>query len=316
MCALALFVSQAVFSPSSYCASASGAVSKDELTKQEGIYQSKGGAVPSGYVIGRSLDLYHDALRQAFGRSLASLAPTDRWLDIGAGEGHAILDYCTPREGASQAEAGDEMRARAVAISIEDRRTARWHETVARVGADQIQYLFGKTLRQYSMQELGKFKLITDVMGGFSYSTELSTFMERALSMLELNGSFHTVLADVHSESGRNVPHYPDASYLTEITSADGAEVKVCSWLKRISCVQVTCEFNPDWTPPVESYHIRKVCDDVKVPALAPVHYQAGTPPERRYRLSDPLRAPTGGQVVGSEVPAAAGQQNRGASQP
>ena len=79
LCALALLISQALFLPASYCASAGGALSKDELTKQEGIYQSRGGAVPEGYVIGRSLALYEDALSAAFGRSLSALAPNDRW---------------------------------------------------------------------------------------------------------------------------------------------------------------------------------------------------------------------------------------------
>jgi hypothetical protein len=47
----------------------------------------------------------------------------------------------------------------------------------------------------------------------------------------------------------------------------------------------VTCQLRPEWGPPLEVYHIRKTCDDVSVPALKPVHYEAGTPPERGYRL-------------------------------
>jgi hypothetical protein len=61
--------------------------------------------------------------------------------------------------------------------------------------------------------------------------------------------------------------------------------VKICSWLKRIGCVEVTCEFKSDWTPPIESYRIRKVCADVRVPALQLVDFRSGTPPERRFML-------------------------------
>ena len=55
--------------------------------------------------------------------------------------------------------------------------------------------------------------------------------------------------------------------------------------MKRIGCAQVTCEFRDDWEPPVEVYRVQKVCEQTAVPALLPVHYQAGTPPERGYRL-------------------------------
>jgi hypothetical protein len=64
----------------------------------------------------------------------------------------------------------------------------------------------------------------------------------------------------------------------------------MCSWLKRIGCVEVTCEARADWTPPLEVYQVRKVCDNVTVPGLAPVHFEAGTPPERGYRIVAPRR--------------------------
>jgi hypothetical protein len=51
--------------------------------------------------------------------------------------------------------------------------------------------------------------------------------------------------------------------------------------------VEVTCEYKPDWKPPIEVYRVHKVCGDVAVPALQPVHFQAGTPPERGYLWPD-----------------------------
>jgi len=96
-----------------------------EVSKQDNIYQSKGEAVPKGYVIGRDLGAYVSALPPEFGRSLAELGTGDRWLDIGAGEGNAILDYYRASFGTAQAKGAN--RAQAVAISIEDRRTFDWH---------------------------------------------------------------------------------------------------------------------------------------------------------------------------------------------
>jgi hypothetical protein len=252
-----------------------------------------------GYVIDRSLLSYAFTLSDEFDRSLANLGPQDRWLDIGAGQGLAVLDYYTERYDSMHAE-GQQRRgskARAVALSIEDRRTPRWHETAASLEANKIQYLFGRRLREYSSVELGRFQLITDVIGGFSYASNLSLFMEITLGVLELNSSFYTLLQDVNSEAGTNKPFYPGSPFLTEIRNADGTEVKVCSWLKSISCVEVTCELKAKWKPQIEVYRVHKVCNDVRVPALAPVHFEAGTPPERGYRLGKPspsTSAPSG----------------------
>ncbi len=262
---------------------------REEMSKQEGIYQSKGEERPAGYTIERSLDDYLRALPSAFDFALSNLSPKDRWLDIGAGRGHAILDYHTFDYDLAR-PMGLERRgtkARAVAVSIEDRRADRWQQGVARLEPGKIQYFFSKPLEEYALSDLGKFQVITDVIGGFSYASNLSVFVEKALSFLELNGSFFTLLQDVHSEAGVNSPHYKGAPFLTQIAKADGSEMKVCAWLKSITCVEVTCEFTTSWTPPIESYRVRKVCENVVVPALVPMHYQAGTPPERRYQLGN-----------------------------
>jgi hypothetical protein len=268
----------------------------EQISIQEGIYQSQGEKTPEGYVVDRSLLSYSFTLSAGFERSLANLGPDDRWLDIGAGQGRALLDYYTPRYDSMHAE-GRERRgkkARAVAISIEDRRTPLWHQTAAGLEANQIQYLFGRRLREFSLEELGRFQLITDVIGGFSYSLDLSLFVEKTLGFLELKGSFYTLLQDVHSEGGTNKPYYAGSPFLTEIAHADGSEVKVCSWLKSITCVEVTCELRTDWNPPIEVYSIHKVCNGVTVPALALIHYEAGTPPERRFQLKNPPPGPAG----------------------
>jgi hypothetical protein len=123
------------------------------------------------------------------------------------------------------------------------------------------------------------------MLGGFSYVNDLTAFVEKVLDLLAVNGSFFTVLQDVRREDGASVPFYPGSPFLTEIADADGSELKVCSWLKRISCVEVVCEPRAHWKPPLEAFSVRKVCNEVKVPQLTPVHYQAGTPPERRYEV-------------------------------
>ena len=262
-----------------------------EIIKQESIFQSKGRDVPAGYSIDRTLEEYTRGLTASFDRSLAAVGASDRWLDVGAGTGQAILDYYTENYDVEHPQ-GRESRgrkAKTVALSIEDRRTQAWHQTAARQNANQLQYLFGKPLRDYSLEEMGKFRLISDLLGGFSYTDNLSRYIEKVLGFLEVGGSFYGVLQDVGAESGLNKPFYPNARFLTEILNADASSVKICAWIKSITCVRATCEFKTDWKPPIEMYHIRKECDEVKVPELVRVHYEAGTPPERRFQLKQLL---------------------------
>ncbi|MDP2239386.1 MAG: hypothetical protein Q8K18_04380 [Burkholderiales bacterium] len=284
-----LLILQTPWLPASYSADGSNPAFNLEVSKQESIYHSQGDRVVEGYTIDRSLKDYIRGLPSGFDDSLANLGPKDRWLDIGAGKGQAILDYYTPDYDLMYPE-GRALRgkkAQTVAMSIEDRRTPLWRQTAASLEPKQIQYIFNKRLREYSLDELGQFQVITDVIGGFSYTDTLSQFMERVLGILKINGSFYTVLQDVHTEEGTNKPFYAGSPFLTEIAKTDGAKMKVCEWLKSISCVEVTCESRTDWKPPLEAFHVRKVCDGVAVPALDMVHYEAGTPPERRFKLKN-----------------------------
>src|SRR5678815_22190 len=105
----------------------------DEIAAQEAIYKSTGAEVPAGYVIDRSLTSYTQALAEEFDRALGMLRPGDRWLDIGAGRGQAILDYYTPKFDMLHFEGREERgtKAQAVAMSIEDRRTPEWYAKAA-----------------------------------------------------------------------------------------------------------------------------------------------------------------------------------------
>jgi hypothetical protein len=303
--------------PAAQGAQTAAAPFAEEVARQEAIYSARGQQRPEGYVIDRTLASYFRALPAAFDRSLANLGPNDRWLDIGAGEGRAILDYAQPQADASAAQGGASTgpKGNAVAMSIEDRRTADWHTAEKRLAPSKIQYLHGRPLGEYSTQELGRFQVITDVIGGFSYTTNLSGFVALTLDLLVTGGDFYTLLQDVRSDEGTNKPHYEGAPYLTEIIRNDGAEVKICAWLKSIPCTQVTCELRTDWKPPVEVYHVKKVCEGHKVPNLVPMHYEAGTPPERRFRLQDAppdgggIATPTGAGPLRSAEPGPAPQR-------
>ena len=256
----------------------------DEITKQEEIFRRRGADVPRGYITNRGLPDYAELLPSGFCDALGGLGNSDRWLDIGAGAGQAILDYYAPKDDASSGEkcARSSDRARAVALSIEDRQTEQWREQAASLGHDRMRYLSGKRLRHYSSEELGKFQIITDVFGGFTYTEDLSQFVDKVLSLLEVGGDFYTLVPGVHLEDGKDKL---GVLYLTELENAAGRPERVCSWLKKTSCVQVTCESKSDWKRPTELINIRKVCSGVSVPRMKLVEFEAGYPPGRRFQL-------------------------------
>jgi SAM-dependent methyltransferase len=257
---------------------------KQEFLEQEKIYRSRRADGRRVYTTDRGLSRYAELLPSGFCDALGRLGSSDRWLDIGAGQGQAILDYYVPEDAAAPAEKcrGSAPNARAVAISIEDRRTDNWKQQAARLGDDRIRYLSGKRLGQYSPEELGKFQLITDVYGGFTYTEDLSRFVDKVLKLLEDGGSFYTLATGVHLEDGKDKL---GTLYLTELEDAFGREVKVCSWLKKISCVQVTCESKSERERPTQLIKIQKVCSDTSVPRTKLVEFEAGYPPARCFQL-------------------------------
>jgi len=252
----------------------------EEFAKQEKIYRRRGAG---SYTTNRGLSNYAEVLPTGFCDELGRLGNSDRWLDIGAGAAQAILDYYADQgDAASEKCGGSGPKARVVAISIEDRRTDKWKQQAASIGDDRIRYLSGKRLRQYSLQELGKFQIITDVYGGFTYTENLSRFIDKVLSLLEISGAFYTVLPAVHLEDGTD---RLGTWYKTELVDAASRPVKVCSWLKQTTCTKVACESKTDWDEPTQLIKIRKVCSGVSIPRTNLVEYMAGAPPSRRFQL-------------------------------
>ena len=253
----------------------------DEFAKQEKIYRRRDAG---SYTANRGLSNYAEVLPTGFCDALASLGSSDQWLDIGAGEGQAILDYYAPQDPAASTEkcGGSGPKGRAVAISIEDRRTDKWKQQAASLGDGRLRYLSGKRLRQYSLEELGKFQIITDVYGGFTYTENLSRFVEKVLSVLEVGGAFYTVLPAVHLEDNTDKL---GTWYKTELVDAASRPVKVCSWLKQTTGTKISCESKTGWDEPTQLIKIRKVYRDVTVPRTKLVEYIAGAPPGRRFQL-------------------------------
>ena len=265
-----------------------------ELSRQHSIYHGRGDRRLEGYVIDRGLASYIHALMSGFENAIERLGPKDRWLDIGAGRGQAVIDYYAPPTDIQSLSKPQPRKADTVAMSIEDRRMPEWHQTEARLEPGQMRYVFDKPLRAFSAADLGgEFNLISDVIGGFSYTEELAVFMDKVLSLLAVNGNFYTVLQDVRSEEGDNKPFYPNEPFLTRIFDEKGAETSICAWLRQIQCVEVVCMPKSGWKPPLQTYRLRKTCNATTVPKLERSRYVAGTPPERIFRMTPAAKPAT-----------------------
>lgn len=253
----------------------------EEFAKQEKIYHRRG---PGSYTTNRGLSSYAELLPSGFCGALSKLGSSQRWLDIGAGQGQAILDYYAAAHNPPPGDdcAGSAVKGSAVAISIEDRRTEKWKQQAASLGDDRIRYLSGRRLSQYSVEELGTFRIITDVFGGFTYTDNLARFVTSALNLLDVGGAFYTVLSSVHLEDGKEKL---GTWYRTELVDATSRPITVCSWLKRSTCTKVTCNSKSDWAEPSELITIEKVCSGISVPRTNLIEYMAGSPPGRRFQL-------------------------------
>lgn len=262
---------------------------RKDLDKQDAIYRSRGHSVPRGYVTDRSLVHYDELLPRDFAATRDALGTRGRWLDIGAGSGQAMLDFAERMRneplGGDGAEDALDVRGRLVAMSIEDRRRDAWHQVASTLRANEMRYIHGKRLRDFPPDELGRFDMITDVYGGFSYTEDLSTFMDKVLALLHTGGRFFTLIQAVHLADGKE---RPQTWFLTEIGDPAGRDVTPCAWLKRIACVQVACESKSTWDPATELIEVRKLCEATSVPKLVPISYEAGTPPGRKFMLVSP----------------------------
>jgi len=258
-----------------------------EMSRQQSINHSRGPARPDGYVIDRGMAAYVLALMPGFEQAVANLGAKDRWLDIGAGRGQAMIDYHGVLVDSARPRTALPRKANTVAMSIEDRREQAWHDSALLLEPGQMRYVYGRQLRNYTTEEIGgPFRLISDVIGGFSYTEELSGLVQKILSLMEVNGDFYAVLQDVRSEEGDNKPFYPNEPFLTRILDESGQDTSVCAWLRQISCAQVICQPKTGWRPPIQTYRVRKTCNEVNVPRLERVRYVAGTPPERVFRMT------------------------------
>ena len=143
-----------------------------------------------------------------------------------------MLDYYEPEGNAPASEkcARSGAKARAVAMSIEDRRTRQMATSRPPVSAMTVYGISPASvcgsIRPRSWEHSRSLPTCSAVSR--IPRTCRGSFIQ-VLSLLEVGGGFYTLVPGVHLEDGKDKL---GVFYLTELENAAGRPEKVCSWLK------------------------------------------------------------------------------------
>lgn len=249
------------------------------------IYWSRLRIKNNGFAVERGLSDYVDKLGQGFHQDLLSLKEKDRWLDVGAGEANASLDYLVNT---------GSRRAFTVAVTA-DPRPSNWNG-LPRIKAalnkrnPRFRYLMGKYIEKYSVEELGgQFQLITDVYGAFSYSPHVDETLRAIGDLMAVGGRFYTIL---NVGDGKSVHRETEPLATLAIQDSRGRNVPLLDWIHRFQCLELDLQntryvqhTHGDGGDEVYRIALKKNCKEIYIPALELVNFFDGQPPERQYKL-------------------------------
>ena len=146
-----------------------------DLLESLGIEVAPKSAVPNesfSTVTPRPLGDYFARFGSGFMRILDGLGENERWLDAGAGRAVAIAEFL------DEYAKGNAV-ALAFAVPTSDPRALASYVSMVASHGDRVSLLFGRLPEDISAEELGSFRVVTDVFGPATYSTDLQAVIER-----------------------------------------------------------------------------------------------------------------------------------------
>jgi SAM-dependent methyltransferase len=126
------------------------------------------------YVRQRDLNDYFDFF-PGFSNTLVDLRSDQHWIDFGAGEGRAIIEYYFARRGQAQTTAIGFTEPQAFPILLEHFNS---------------QYLSGPFERM-DLSTIEPADLMTDLMGVFTYTHYLEHYLKQSIALLKTGGEFY-----------------------------------------------------------------------------------------------------------------------------
>lgn len=205
------------------------------------------------------MDLAYSALPR-----LRRLTEEDHWVDMGAGEGRAILQYLQdptfPR------------KAKVTAIAFK-KPVGSKHAEIESIDPG-FRYLEG-FVEEMTREQIGSAKLITDVYGPLHYTKNFSEVLQVYVDLLQEGGEILTSGIFFHKEAATNF-----------VIKSDGAMISYREWLNSIPGLKVTEIPKPEIGLSA-ALVIEKIAPEVKVPKLKLVRYESGSPPRRNFEVVD-----------------------------
>lgn len=131
----------------------------------------------NSFTVHRDLAAYESDFGFLFRQRVGNLRRGQHWLDVGAGDGNAQLDYL--RERSSDA-------ARVTAIAYRRGWESRLYNS--KLGRGENRFISGRMVEAISNQEIGQADLITDVFGALSYTNDPVLVLRKYLELLKPDG--------------------------------------------------------------------------------------------------------------------------------
>lgn len=196
---------------------------------------------------------YETELGHEFVRDLLRLGAEDHWIDMGAGQLRAIVEYFSIRT---------EARAQVTAINyFAPPGYAHWYNRLDEEARSRLRHLEPVDFLELSARQLRKADLISDVYGALSYTPEFGKALQKALKTLKVGGRLYFTSTD------------------TTFWDADSQELlDMEEFLARVSGVEVR-----KTTP--TSFLLTRTSQDVQVPKLKLAGFRTYTPPSRHYHV-------------------------------
>ena len=206
-----------------------------------------------GFRVSRNLDEYEKMFGADFLIRLVNFGRTNAWIDMGAGQGEAQLQYL--RQGGM---------ATTKAIAFE--RPFKLRQT----DPEHFQFLSGRFLENIPDAEIGHADLITDVYGVLSYTPQLGLALAKYFRFLKVGGALY-----VHHDLSKIV-----------IVLGDGRELFLPEWLRTLPGLSVE-KVGPSadgegWN----SFRVVHGPGVIELPELELVSSVDGWPPQRIFRVT------------------------------
>lgn len=225
--------------------------------------------VENEFRVNSGLDLYKQTFGDPFTNVLAKMGDSSRWLDGGAGEAKAMIDYL---------DGGGKGKCVATGYRIPQQALERV-KNATQTYSGRFHYADGKFLGEMSDNELGGkgFDLISDLNGVLYYTKTLVEDVKRYLDLLNVGGLL--VFTNVHIEIDM-----PNAA------AHPGSVPAIARWISNISGVRVV------YHEKMGMYEVHKNSAENLVPDLVLNLY------ETQANQNDPIRKYSCVQQLPKEV--------------